>query len=249
MGGSHRDYDYTVHYEVGEITDRNENIRVDRVYNSRPGIALYKTKPDGSPLAGDLCFTLGADGTVTVNTEEYRGWLQVTEDPESGTLTWVLSIENRKPGPVTTEIECFKMLRGRDLGEGEFSFLMTPVDAEGLPVGESIRARNTAAAAGEESRFTFSRTYTLEDYANARYRDEDGNAVFLYLVNEEISPDADENGFDSRTGIVYDRTVYLLQVTVLRDAETGLLNVEKSIRVYDPGMLPLNESLGLLVRE
>ena len=52
-GGEYRTgYVYSVRYETGEMTGHNENIRTDRVTNSRPGIALYKTDWQGANLAG-----------------------------------------------------------------------------------------------------------------------------------------------------------------------------------------------------
>ena len=59
VGGTHKDgYQYTVTYEPGEQTTHNENVRIDSVTNSRPGIEIYKTHWDYSdPLAGAV-FTL-----------------------------------------------------------------------------------------------------------------------------------------------------------------------------------------------
>ncbi|MBR2560990.1 MAG: hypothetical protein IKE31_02440 [Eubacterium sp.] len=60
VGGEYREngYTYTVAYDVGESTGKNENIRTDTVTNSRPGIKLNKAKWDGeTPLAGAV-FTL-----------------------------------------------------------------------------------------------------------------------------------------------------------------------------------------------
>ena len=48
---------YTASYEIGEMTDRNENVRADTVTNSSPGIVLTKTDWNGVPLAGAV-FTL-----------------------------------------------------------------------------------------------------------------------------------------------------------------------------------------------
>ncbi len=57
VGRSQDDYTYTVTYEVGEQTTRNENVRTDTVTNSRPGIALYKKDWAGTNL-GRAVFTL-----------------------------------------------------------------------------------------------------------------------------------------------------------------------------------------------
>ena len=55
VGGSHQDgYEYSVSYQIGEVTGRNENIRTDTVTNSRPGIKLYKSDWSGSWNSGAL---------------------------------------------------------------------------------------------------------------------------------------------------------------------------------------------------
>lgn len=78
-GGEHQDgYSYTVTYEVGEKTGQNENIRTDKVTNSRPGIALYKSDWQGcneegtiiNPLEGAV-FTLKDENGQDVAAEAY----------------------------------------------------------------------------------------------------------------------------------------------------------------------------------
>lgn len=51
-GESARDFDYTVHYSRGQVSGKAENVRTDTVLNSRPGLDLVKTDPEGKPLAG-----------------------------------------------------------------------------------------------------------------------------------------------------------------------------------------------------
>ncbi len=50
-------YTYSVHYDKGEQTQTNQNVRTDTVTNSRPGIRLLKTNWTGDPLGGAV-FTL-----------------------------------------------------------------------------------------------------------------------------------------------------------------------------------------------
>lgn len=58
VGGEPREgYVYSVHYEPGEQTLHNENVRTDKVINSRPGIEIYKKDLSGDILAGAV-FTL-----------------------------------------------------------------------------------------------------------------------------------------------------------------------------------------------
>lgn len=65
VGGSYSEsgYVYTTSYEVGEQTDRNENVRTDTVTNSRPGIELYKTDWDDNPISGAVFTLVDEDGT------------------------------------------------------------------------------------------------------------------------------------------------------------------------------------------
>ncbi len=80
VGGSHKDeLSYTVKYEPGESTGKNENIRTDTVTNSRPGVVLYKTDWTGAfdqdgHLTGALAgarFTLKDQGGNDVAAEAY----------------------------------------------------------------------------------------------------------------------------------------------------------------------------------
>ena len=58
VGGEYRDdYSYSVKYQPGRQTTQNENVRTDKVINSRPGIRIYKTDWSGEPL-GLTVFTL-----------------------------------------------------------------------------------------------------------------------------------------------------------------------------------------------
>ena len=61
---------YTATYEIGELTDHNENVRTDTVTNARPGIVLMKTDWNGEPLAGAV-FTLTTDEGQDVAAASY----------------------------------------------------------------------------------------------------------------------------------------------------------------------------------
>ena len=47
-------------------------------------------------LGEDLCFTIGTDGIVTVNSEGHKNWLTSYTDSDTGKLTWIITIPNRK---------------------------------------------------------------------------------------------------------------------------------------------------------
>ena len=58
VSGTERTENYTVHYQPGESTGQNENIRNDTVTNSRPGIQIYKTDWNGENFLSGAGFTL-----------------------------------------------------------------------------------------------------------------------------------------------------------------------------------------------
>ena len=71
VGGTHQDgYQYKVHYEQGKQTTQNENVRTDKVTNSRPGIELYKTDWEGTNLQGAV-FTLKDSDEKDVAASKY----------------------------------------------------------------------------------------------------------------------------------------------------------------------------------
>ena len=70
-GGDHKDgYTYTVEYDVGQATGRNENVRTDTVTNARPGIVLYKTDWSGAYLS-EAVFTLKDENGSDVAAASY----------------------------------------------------------------------------------------------------------------------------------------------------------------------------------
>ncbi len=81
VGGTHQDgYQYKVHYEQGKQTTQNENVRTDKVTNSRPGIELYKTDWEGTDLQGAV-FTLkdsdGKDVAASKYTSDETGLITI----------------------------------------------------------------------------------------------------------------------------------------------------------------------------
>ncbi|MBQ3460757.1 MAG: hypothetical protein IJH14_08825 [Solobacterium sp.] len=81
VGGTHQvGYQYKVHYEPGKQTTHNENVRTDKVTNSRPGIELYKTDWEGTNLQGAV-FTLkdseGKDVAASTYTSDETGLITI----------------------------------------------------------------------------------------------------------------------------------------------------------------------------
>ena len=185
-------------------------------------------------LTEDVIFTVNADGTVSmVNHPE---WLERTED--GGAVSYSLVVPNVKPGPVATHVEGIKILQGRDMEAGEFTFIMTRVDLNGDPVpgAEPMTATVPAGRDGEAVPFRFGTMYfDAGDYSSAPYRDETG-AYFYYIVEERISEDADEEGYDEGRRIAYDLSRYLVVIRMIQESDT--FRLETSAYHYDGNGVP-----------
>ncbi len=53
-----------------------------------------QTLPGYNPMVGDLCFTIGENGTVTVEGGEHAGWLETQTDPITNVVSYVITIPN-----------------------------------------------------------------------------------------------------------------------------------------------------------
>ena len=175
----------------------------------------------------DLCFTIGTDGIVTVVTEAWQDWVSRSED-DDGVVTYTLALENDvvPPDPITVSFPGTKDLKGRRISEGEFGFTMTPVDADDTPIGVVLTAYCTAADGGDKAIFTFTVTYDLSAYKNAIYHNEDGDAVFYYIVAEIIPDGADDTGYVSADHIRYALNKYRVTVTLHHDRTAHLLTAD-----------------------
>ncbi|MBR3494710.1 MAG: hypothetical protein IKH38_04715 [Clostridia bacterium] len=106
-------------------------------------------------------------------------------------------------------IPVIKMLRGRDMEAGEFSFVLQPIKTDGTRDDSAKQIiLNPAGRANQEVTFNFSLDYSGEVIANAPYHDTEGNAVFYYVVYEE-SGDA--------TDIIYSDSQYIVKVTLKQE--------------------------------
>ena len=110
-GGDERTEVYTVNYQTGDPTGHNENIRIDTVTNSRPGIQIYKTDWNGENYLSGAVFTLkdsdGNDVGHATYTSDSKG-LVTTAYLSEGTFTLE---ETRSPagyaamdGPITITV-------------------------------------------------------------------------------------------------------------------------------------------------
>ena len=113
VGGEYREgYVYSVHYEPGEQTLHNENVRTDKVINSRPGIEIYKKDLSGDILAGAV-FTLkdseGRDVAAASYTSRAGDGLITIAYLSVGTYTLTETNAPKGfvalPGPVTITVD------------------------------------------------------------------------------------------------------------------------------------------------
>ena len=187
-------------------------------------------------LSDDICFTIGADGTVVVEDEQFKRWLTKTVDGVTGTVSYEITIPNGPPEPASVAVSGRKVLRGKDMEADEFTFTLKQIDVDGktVPGGASLTASNVSGAAGEETVFTFAPLqFSMEDYRNAAYHDTDGNALFYYLVEERIPEGAEGNLKD---GILYSTDKFLVVVTVTYS--NGQLYASLKAYIYDGTGVP-----------
>ena len=118
-----------VHFALyRQVTDTNGTFRKD--YMPMPGYENLETNMDGlisqidldhlgpgtyylseiaapsgyKKLASDLCFTIGEDGTVTINTAGYMNWLSRKVE-SSGSVSYTIEIENTPLGITVRKVD------------------------------------------------------------------------------------------------------------------------------------------------
>ena len=153
-GGGRDEFAYTVHYDVGESTGHNENVRLDTVTDSRPGIAMYKTDPQGNMLAGAVftlkngdgsdvaaaSYTSGSDGLITVaylpegtyiltETAAPRGW-SAPEGPIVITVDRNGHVTASGPSQTVTEDETHRMQAVISIVNRPVSFTVRKIGAD-----------------------------------------------------------------------------------------------------------------------
>ena len=114
--------------------------------------------------------------------------------------------------PVDVVVSGVKILNGRDMEAGEFTFTLTQIDRNGNPMAgvAPLTATNIAGNSGEAKEFSFAPlTYDLNDYNSAVYFDSDHKALFYYLVEEKI-PDGAVDSIVN--GISYSTAKFLVVV-------------------------------------
>ena len=139
--------------------------------------------------------------------------------------------------PVDVVVSGVKILNGRDMEAGEFTFTLTQIDRNGNPMAgvAPLTATNIAGNSGEAKEFSFAPlTYDLNDYNSAVYFDSDHKALFYYLVEEKI-PDGAVDSIVN--GISYSTAKFL--VVVRLSYSNRHLEAEQAYYVYN-GSIPDN---------
>ena len=86
------------------VTDENGCLERVDLENLRAGTYyLTETEPlDGyEKLEEDLCFTIGEDGSVRINSAGHEGWLSVTTEETAGKTSFLITIPNGQMGKVS----------------------------------------------------------------------------------------------------------------------------------------------------
>ena len=181
FGNKKKDFRPLTGYE--DLKTGENGVLAEIVMGLGPGtyyLEETETLPNYDRLPGDLCFTIGANGTVTIETEGRTGWLSEQTDPETGMVSYVITIPNGEMNKVrfikVDQLDAEKVLPG-----ALFDMEYFTVDAEGNPT----TVRYTLAS-GEG-------TFTAVD--------EDGNPVEslpagTYTITENTAP----NGYELMAG-------------------------------------------------
>ena len=140
------------------------------------------------------------DGTMTAVGTYY------TDENRTQVATDVVFANTYTPDPVSVQLQAGKTLTGRDMTQGEFSFI--------VKLGDQVVATggNAAAAAGVSANVVFSNIgYKLEDLEGAATKD------FVYTISELKT---------SQGGVTFDETVFYAKVTLTNNQTAGRLETQ-----------------------
>ena len=80
----------------GVLAEVTQNLRSGTYYLTEKQAAEGYGK-----LEGDLCFTIGSNGAITIESDEHEGWLEKTVDETTGRVSHVIAIPNSKSKKVS----------------------------------------------------------------------------------------------------------------------------------------------------
>ncbi len=198
---------WTAGTQIGKDVTNEENgdIVFPQLIFTQKGVYHYIAKEISGELGGVAYDDTEFYITVTV-TDNNRGTLsaQAVITDDEGNLSQIVFQNEYSTEDTNAVIEATKTLTGRDMSEGEFSFV--------IKEGDTVVARgyNRAAAAGKAAEIIFGAIrYTLEDVGEHTY------------TVEEIIPEG------NKKGVTYDTTKYTVKVEV-SDNGDGTLKAELS---------------------
>lgn len=207
---------------------------------TRPGTYTYTI----SEAAADSGYDVGILPGVTISKARYRVTVEVTDEKHDGVLTVTSTMERvaDDAGVAVGEddhskavnvasfhntyevadadyagITVSKVLNGRAMAAGEFSFTITGKDdaSEALLADSDRSFSNGAAASGEKSSMK-----KLDDLTFAK---EDAGKTYTFTVKEVVPEDADKLG-----GVTYDEREHTVEISVADDGD-GTLTVTTTV--------------------
>ncbi len=234
--GTHQDgFTYTVHYEVGDSTGKNENIRTDTVTNSRPGIKLYKSRWNYEEKLAGAVFTLkdgqGKDVAAESYTSKEDGLITIAYlNPGTYTLTETETPKGytAMPAPMTITVN------------EDHSVEISGVDKNLYWIEEdssmtaviTIRNRTVSLKALKEDGNTHSK---LQDVHFALYRE---------VLDNEGHPRKDYNPLEGYEDLVTDENGVIPQITMDLAAGTYYLQETQAPDSYTPIAEDLHFTIG-----
>lgn len=202
--------------------DANGNVSFDNVIFTKPGTYTYAISEIPGDLGGVTYDRSAYFATATV-TDKGNGTLDVAwaftdaSGNEVKEITFANTYQIAQPTSVT--LGASKVLNGRDLKDGEFSFELKDADGKVLQT-----AKNAADG-----------SVVFDPIAY----DELGGGAYTYTISE-VLPEDDDPSTDGiqKDGVTYDETTYTVEVTVTDDGNgrldvTGLTyNGEETLPVF-----------------
>ncbi|MBR1758230.1 MAG: Cna B-type domain-containing protein [Lachnospiraceae bacterium] len=130
-----------------KTTDSNGNVKFSDLTFTAPGVYKYT-----------ITETAGDNKNITYSSEVINVTITVTDDTD-GTMTAVITYDPENniitntytPDPTEAVISVNKVLTGRDLNGGEFSFTLTEVDENGNPLSVKKDEKSEEATTPEEA--------------------------------------------------------------------------------------------------
>ena len=204
-----------------------------------PGAYTYTIREAGTDDGYDVSVLPG----VSVSKATYRVTVKVTDEEHNGELTVVSTMEKMtdEAGAAVGEsdngeavelasfrnayeiaeadyagITVSKVLNGRAMAAGEFSFTIKGDDASEALLADSDRSfSNGAAASGEKSSMT--------KLDGLRFTKNDVGKAYTFTVKETVPEGADKRG-----GVTYDKAEHTVEISI-DDAGDGTLDVTTKV--------------------